>query len=161
GAPLFFEVAFVILAPLLLRLTERSKRNVLFFALPTLIGLALMHGLLPPHPGAVASAQALHADYGRVMLFGLACGIPGIVVGGPLFTLIAFRKDRSPSWSAPALAAAPTEAPAIASIGVASALVGMLMPVVLILIGAFGPSLMPSASAGAVASKFIGHPFVA
>jgi Gnt-I system low-affinity gluconate transporter len=49
--PLFFDVAFIILAPLLATLAIRAERRVTYFALPLARRLMTMHALLPPHPG--------------------------------------------------------------------------------------------------------------
>jgi gluconate transporter len=159
GAPLFFEVAFVIVAPFLLGVAARSQKSISFFALPALMGMALMHALIPPHPGAVASTDLLHADFGLVMLYGFVCGIPAVLVSGPLYALLAFAN--APRDPAPVEASAPASAPAeVAPLGPAAALVGMLAPVALILIGAFAPAMMaPGPVRDGVA--FVGHPFIA
>src|SRR4029453_15882163 len=59
---------------------------MLFYALPLAAGLAIVHGLLPPHPGPVAAAGLLHADMGLIILFGLICAIPAWFLGGYLYS---------------------------------------------------------------------------
>ena len=48
GIPLFFDVAFIILAPLVATLSVKAERRVVWFAIPLLAGLMTMHALLPP-----------------------------------------------------------------------------------------------------------------
>ena len=89
GIPLFFDVGFIVLAPLVTTLALRAKRRVMYFALPLLAGLLTMHALLPPHPGPVAVAELIGTDYGLLVLYGLACGIPAAIIAGPLFAIYA------------------------------------------------------------------------
>src|SRR4030095_14602071 len=68
GIPLFFDVGVVVLAPVVYAAATRGGKGVLFYALPLAAGLAIVHGLLPPHPGPVAAAGVLHADMGLILL---------------------------------------------------------------------------------------------
>jgi GntP family gluconate:H+ symporter len=45
----------------------------------------VLHGLVPPHPGPLVAIDALKADLGRTLLFGLICAIPCVVLAGPVF----------------------------------------------------------------------------
>lgn len=83
--PVFLDVAFIILVPLLYSLARDSKTSVLYFALPTLAGLLVAHSFIPPTPGPIAVAGLLQADLGLVIVFGMICGIPSMVLAGPVF----------------------------------------------------------------------------
>src|SRR5436309_4418260 len=50
GLPIFFEVGFVILVPLVWNLTRETKRSLLFYGLPMAAALTMTHSLVPPHP---------------------------------------------------------------------------------------------------------------
>ncbi|HQR91561.1 MAG TPA: SLC13 family permease, partial [Caulobacter sp.] len=126
GVPLFFDVALIILAPLLCALTLRSKRPIVWFALPTLAGLAVMHALLPPHPGPVAAAELLKADYGQIALWGFVCGLPAVLVAGPFYAWIAYRKQGQEGYVLPP--SMDTGMPRQATIGFGVALTAMLAP---------------------------------
>ena len=52
GLPIFFEVGFIILAPLVWNLARETKRSLLFYGLPMAAALTITHSLVPPHPGA-------------------------------------------------------------------------------------------------------------
>lgn len=83
--PVFFDVAFIILISLVYGLTERTKRPIVYYALPLLAGLAVAHAFIPPTPGPIAVAGILGADLGWVMLFGVAIGLPAAVIAGPIY----------------------------------------------------------------------------
>ena len=51
GLPLFFEVGVVLLVPVVLLVSLRSRANLLRIGIPALAGLSVLHGLVPPHPG--------------------------------------------------------------------------------------------------------------
>jgi len=85
ATPVFFDVALVLLMPLVASVTRRSHRSLLFYALPLLAGIAVAHAFIPPTPGPVAVAGLLGADLGWVIALGLLCGIPATLIGGILW----------------------------------------------------------------------------
>jgi GntP family gluconate:H+ symporter len=85
GIPLFFEVGVVLLMPVIILMTRRSGSSIVRIGIPALAGLSVMHGLVPPHPGPLIAVDALKADLGQTMPFGLLVAIPTVIVAGPLF----------------------------------------------------------------------------
>jgi Gnt-I system low-affinity gluconate transporter len=83
--PVFFDVAFIILVPLLYSLQRKTKKSLLIYGIPLLAGLAVTHAFIPPTPGPVAVADILKADLGWVITFGFLAGLPAAIVSGPLF----------------------------------------------------------------------------
>lgn len=83
--PVFFDVAFIILVPIIYSLQRKTKKSLLLYGMPLLAGLAITHAFIPPTPGPVAVADILKADLGWVILFGFIVGIPTAIVSGPLF----------------------------------------------------------------------------
>jgi len=83
--PVFFDVAFIILVPLIYSLQRKTKKSLLLYGIPLLAGLAVTHSFIPPTPGPVAVADILNADLGWVILFGFLVGIPTAIISGPLF----------------------------------------------------------------------------
>ncbi len=83
--PVFFDVGFIILVPVLYALAKDTKKSLLCFAIPLLAGLAVTHAFIPPTPGPVAVAEIIGADLGWLILFGFIIGIPVTVVAGPVF----------------------------------------------------------------------------
>ena len=65
GLPIFFEVGFVILAPLVWNLARETKRSLLFYGMPMAAALTITHSLVPPHPAPAAASQLLGGDLGH------------------------------------------------------------------------------------------------
>jgi gluconate transporter len=82
GLPLFFEVAFIVLIPIIWSLTKESKKSLLFFGMPMATAATVAHALVPLHPGPAAAAQLLGANFGQAMLYGILLCIPMIITGG-------------------------------------------------------------------------------
>ena len=80
--PVFFDVAFIILVPLIYSLQRKTKKSLLLYGMPLLAGLAITHAFIPPTPGPVAVADILNADLGWVILFGFIVGIPTAIISG-------------------------------------------------------------------------------
>jgi len=83
--PVFFDVAFIILVPIIYSLQRKTKKSLLLYGIPLLAGLAITHAFIPPTPGPVAVADILNADLGWVILFGFIVGIPTAIISGPIF----------------------------------------------------------------------------
>ena len=83
--PVFFDVGFIILVPVVYALAKDTKKSTLFYAIPLLAGLAVTHTFIPPTPGPVAVADMLGADLGWVILVGAIIGLPITIIAGPLF----------------------------------------------------------------------------
>ena len=83
--PVFFDVAFIILVPIIYSLQRKTKKSLLLYGMPLLAGLAITHAFIPPTPGPVAVADILKADLGWVIVFGFLTGIPTAIISGPLF----------------------------------------------------------------------------
>lgn len=91
GISLFLEVAFVLLIPLVFTLAKRMNISNLTVGLPMTISIAITHGFLPPHPGPVAVSQALHANVGQVLMYGMIIGIPLTIIVGSFYTKLAYK----------------------------------------------------------------------
>jgi GntP family gluconate:H+ symporter len=85
GLPVFFQVGLVLLAPVLFTLVRQSSAPLLRLGIPLLAGLSVAHGLVPPHPGALAAVERLGADVGRTVFYSIVIGLPVAIVAGPLF----------------------------------------------------------------------------
>ncbi len=97
GIPLYYNVGFVLLVPLIFSIVYQSGRPAVALAIPLLAGLSIAHGFLPPHPSPVAVVAAVHADMGQTLLYGLIVAIPTLILAGPVFatTLRGIRAEPS------------------------------------------------------------------
>lgn len=80
--PVFFDVAFIILFPVIQALSKKLKKPILYYALPLLAGIAITHSFIPPTPGPVAVADILKVDLGWMILIGVPVGIPVALFAG-------------------------------------------------------------------------------
>ena len=157
GLPLFFEVGFVILAPLVWNLARETKRSVLFYGLPMAAALTTTHSMVAPHPAPAAAAQLFGADLGLSILYGIAVSVPMAIVGGILYGgWVSKRMNIAvPAISEAAPKTNETQGPP-PSLPVVVLL--LLLPVLLIF-GATLASFYKLPYGGA--ATFLGHPFSA
>jgi Gnt-I system low-affinity gluconate transporter len=165
GIPVFLDVGFIILIPLVYALTRNTGRSVLYYAIPLLAGLAVTHTMVPPTPGPVAVADILDVDIGMVILFGLIIGLPVAAVAGPLFGRFIARKIVIPAPPEIDQAADDStgEEQAPPSFGIIFSII--FTPILLILISTF---INFGIEKGVVTKSlltdiiiFLGHPFTA
>jgi len=156
--PVFFDVAFIILAPLLYGLANRSGRSLLYYAIPLLAGLAITHSFIPPTPGPIAVAELIHADLGWVILFGAITGIPAMIIAGPLFGKFIAKRIFIAVPDAHKAEDTPSDMPSPSFVWVASII---LLPLLLIMLATTAPFFLQQDSILLETFSFLGHPFVA
>src|SRR5436309_14194045 len=75
GIPVFFQVGFVLLIPLVFTIARRTGLSLVKIGIPLVAGLSVVHGMLPPHPAAMLAVGTFNADIGRTILYGLIVGL--------------------------------------------------------------------------------------
>lgn len=155
GLPIFFEVGFIILVPLIYSLTRESGKSVLYFGLPVAAALTVTHAMVPPHPAPAAAAQLLGADMGKAILYGAAVSVPMAAGGGLIYGLWVARR-----MLIPVPAAAAPEADVEPAGRPAPALVALLLVLPVLLIFAASAARFWQLK-GRAALAFLGHPFTA
>ncbi|NHA68599.1 GntP family transporter [Phycicoccus flavus] len=81
GIPVFFDVAFIILAPIVFAFAKIAGLNPLKVGLPVGVVLLALHVTVPPHPGPVAAAAVTGASVGLLTLLALVVGAAAGAVG--------------------------------------------------------------------------------
>ena len=81
GIPVFFEVGFIIVIPLIYGFTKVARVSPLKFGLPMAGVMLTVHVALPTHPGAAAAAAILHTDMGWLMMLGILVSVPVGILG--------------------------------------------------------------------------------
>ena len=85
GIPVFVEVGFVLLVPLVFVVAKKAGISRVMVGVPLAISLMTVHCILPPHPAATAIAGTLGADVGMVIMLGLVVATASAIVAGPIF----------------------------------------------------------------------------
>lgn len=159
--PVFFDVAFIILIPIVYALQKKTGKSLLLYAIPLLAGLAITHTFIPPTPGPIAVAEILGADLGYVIIFGFLAGIPAAIIAGPLLAMYLSKRMHI---TAPEDMISEREVPSNApSAGVILLIIAI--PIVLIVCNTVLNS--PLFEAGVLpdgllfGADLLGHPFVA
>ena len=163
GIPLFFEIGFVLLAPLVFIVARRSGVSLIKIGIPLLAGLSVVHGLVPPHPGPLLAIGAFGADIGRTILYGLIVGLPTAILAGPVYG--AWIAKRVPGDATHALAATMTEHSDTREArdlpGFGTTLFTILLPVAMMLAKTFADLATDDKSPVRIWMDFIGNPIVA
>lgn len=82
GLAMFYEVAFMILAPLILSIAREAKLPYMKLIIPAIAAATMSHSIFPPQPGPVALVDAYGADIGQVYILGLIMIIPTVICAG-------------------------------------------------------------------------------
>lgn len=86
GLPLFFSVAFLLMAPLVLSAAKKHHLNPIYLGIPMLASLSITQGFLPPHPAPYYLVMHLPgANMGKTLGLGIIISIPAMLISGWLF----------------------------------------------------------------------------
>jgi GntP family gluconate:H+ symporter len=85
GIPVWFTVGLVLLIPIVFTIAKETRTPLLHLGIPLVAGLAVAHGLVPPHPGPMVAIELFKADAGKTILYSLVIGLPTALVAGPIF----------------------------------------------------------------------------
>jgi GntP family gluconate:H+ symporter len=163
GLPVFFQVGFVLLIPLVFTIARRTGTPLLKIGLSLCVGLSVVHGLLPPHPAAMLAVGALHADIGRTILYGLIVGLPTAAIAGPLYggwvarrVVLSAHNPIAAQLEGAATDAASSEAPSFAM-----SLFTIVVPVVLMLLASVADATLSVSNPWRATAHLMGQPLVA
>ncbi|MGD7046283.1 GntP family permease [Jeotgalibacillus proteolyticus] len=156
--PVFFDVGFIILVPIIYGLARKTGKSLLFYGIPLLAGLAVTHSYIPPTPGPIAVASIIQADLGWVILFGALAGIPSMIIAGPIFGKYIAKKIHVavPDYMEVEETDPDRDLP---SFGLIAFLV--FIPLILILANTLSGVMLDEGNAVRSFLTFLGHPFVA
>ena len=160
GIPVFFQVGFVLLVPLVFTVARRTGMSVIKIGIPLVAGLSVVHGMLPPHPAAMLAVGAYEADVGRTILYGLLVGLPTAAIAGPIFGAWIARRVAPPAENPLAEQLQGTSSVADAP-GFGISLFTVLIPVILMLLASAADVVLAPANATRKMLDFIGQPMVA
>lgn len=159
GIPVFFEVGFVLLIPLIYVVAKETRINLLYLGVPLAVSLMAVHCMLPPHPAAMAITGMLGADVGKVILYGLMVALPTAIIAGPLWIKLVCKSEAPDSQEAfleeHCVDSTTRDLP-----GLGVTLLTILLPLVLMVGKSFAAGL-PHDSALSSILSFLGTPLIA
>ncbi|ANU17171.1 gluconate transporter [Planococcus maritimus] len=156
--PVFFDVGFIILVPIVYSLAKKTGKSLLHYGIPLLAGLAVTHSFIPPTPGPIAVAELVGAELGWVILFGVLAGIPSMILAGPLFGRFIGKRIHLtiPDYMDIKEQEYDKELPSFSMI-----ISLILIPLVLILFNTLSAVILEEGNQIREILTFLGHPFVA
>ncbi|MDG0841844.1 GntP family permease [Staphylococcus equorum] len=157
GIPVFFEVGIVILLPLVISIHKTTKTNILLIAIPLLAGLSIVHGIVPPHPGAMTAIGIYEADLGKVLLYSLIIALPTAIIAGPIFGK--YISKRVIPENPPNIIKVNNKTKGLPSVGISFLVI--ILPVLLMLLSIITPYLGEIPSIIKNSLIFIGSPVIA
>src|SRR5215207_777693 len=95
GIPIFSDVGYVILNPLVHSAAIRSGVNMSVMSTGLIGAMQLTHAMVPPTPGPLAAVAIVHADMGRVIVWGCFISLIASVFGW-LYALVVGPRLVSP-----------------------------------------------------------------
>lgn len=160
GIPLFFEIGFVLLIPLVFIVARRTGVSLIKIGIPLLAGLSAVHGLVPPHPGPLLAIGIFGADIGKTILYGLIVALPTAIVAGPIFA--SFISRYVPGKASPELMEQLAHEPEASNLpSFAVTLMTVLLPVFLMLLKTFADVVLVEGHILRIWLDMIGHPISA
>ena len=160
--PVYFDAAFVILVNLAKQLSEKTGIPLVRFVTALGVGLIIGHCVIIPTPGPMAVAGAVEAPLGPFVLYSLVVAVPAALVGGVLYSKLTasrffpeqcgrevdsidFEVEKNTGERCPG----------------SLAILLILFPIILILIGTLAGALLEKGTALASVCAFIGDKNVA
>jgi len=164
--PVFFDVGFIILVPIVYGFCKAAGVNPVKYGLPVAGIMLAVHVVVPPHPGIVGGAAIINGDVGWITLIGLAICLPL----APLAQVTAKWLNRRDYDMLPTTAeqfanfgtaSTPSAADNGRTPGVGTVLTLILVPLLLIMLGTTGATMLPKGDSLRTVLGFIGAPIFA
>jgi gluconate:H+ symporter, GntP family len=158
GIPVFFQVGFVLLIPLVFTIARRTGMSLIKIGIPLVAGLSVVHGMVPPHPAAMLAVAAYNADVGLTILLSLVVGLPTAALAGPIFGAWIARRITLPPdnpMAAQLEGSVPTAMP-----GFGVSVFTVLIPVILMMGASAADVILEPGNTLRAALDFIGNPIV-
>jgi GntP family gluconate:H+ symporter len=159
GIPVFFNAGLVLLVPVVIAAANQRGLPLARLGLPMVTGLSVAHGLVPPHPGPLSAIGILHADVGKTIVYSLIVGFPTALILGAFLAPGLTRGEPSMPIAGSLPGNRADFNPPQGNLGIA--LVTILAPVFLMLLGMFADFFFPKSSILRLGADWLGNPIVA
>jgi GntP family gluconate:H+ symporter len=159
GIPVFFQVGFVLLIPLVFSIARRTGISLIKLGIPLVAGLSVVHGMMPPHPAAMLAVGAYQADVGRTILLAIVVGLPTAALAGPVFAAWVAPRIVLPAFNPVAAQLEGASPAAMPSFGIS--VFTVMVPVILMLFASAADVALPPTNQVRATLDFAGNPVVA
>ena len=177
--PVFFDVGFIILIPIIYGFAKAAGVNPVKIGLPVGAIMLAIHVVVPPHPGVVGGAGILGADIGWTTIIGLLLCIPVGVLGffvarwlnrrefimlpetAKQFKLFGTGTSQVEQEAAQGTSAGTVKTQVQAPPSPAMIISLIVLPILMIMVGTIGAVILPKDSFSAQLAGFIGAPLIA
>lgn len=159
GITLFVEIGVVLLIPLAFSIAKKTNTLLLNLAIPLCTALMAVHCIVPPHPAALYVTNALDADMGKVIVYGLLIGLFASLLGGLVFLRLVKNKipfKKVPDEFSDIRIRDESELPSFSA-----TLFTILLPIILMLIKTVAELNMDKSISLYLFFEFIGNPITA
>jgi GntP family gluconate:H+ symporter len=157
GIPVFFQVGFVLLIPLVFTIARQTGVSLLKIGIPLVAGLSIVHGIVPPHPAAMAAVDLFQADVGKTILLSIIVALPSAIIAGPIYgSWIGKRVKTSISPELASQLSEPKDERELPGFGIT--VFTVLLPVLLMLIATVADVTLPKEDMLRQWADFIGSP---
>src|SRR3954466_8393579 len=96
GIPLFYNVGFVLLVPLVFSVVQQTRLPPIYLGIPLFASLSVTHGYLPPHPAPTAMLPIFGADLSKTLMYGIVVALPAMICAGPLYARLFRNVEAKP-----------------------------------------------------------------
>jgi gluconate:H+ symporter, GntP family len=155
--PIFFDTMFMLMAPLAMALTLRTKGNFTLFVLAVCIAGVTTHSMTVPHPGPNAMVASLRVDLGASLYAGILVGALAVGLSWPIIRRVAARTSvplrETPHTPISSLHAA-LDKPESALPGFMSSIMPVVLPIILISMASFWTVAIKDAANGKAWASF-------
>ncbi|MHA7178263.1 GntP family transporter [Arthrobacter sp. Sr24] len=177
--PVFFDVGFIILIPIIYGFAKAAGVNPVKIGLPVAAIMLAIHVVVPPHPGVVGGAGILGADIGWTTIIGLLLCIPVGVLGffvarwlnrreftmlpetAKQFKLFGTGTSQVEQEAAQGSSTGTVKTEVQAPPSPAMIISLIVLPILMIMVGTVGAVILPKDSFSAQLAGFIGAPLIA
>ncbi|MCF8247741.1 MAG: gluconate:H+ symporter [Saprospiraceae bacterium] len=156
GIPMFYNVAFLMVLPIIFAMAKETKLPILYVGLPIIAALSVTHGFLPPHPAPTTIVEFYGANIQLTLLYGLVLCVPTVILAGVVFGKTMKKIDAKPNEKL--FKTAVLTADQLPSFGI-SVFVA-LIPVLMMGLAALGHLFLPKGSSLNQVLQFIGDPVI-
>ncbi len=159
GVPVFFQVGFVLLVPLVFTIARQTGTSLIKVGIPLVAGLSIVHGIVPPHPAAMLAVGTFKADVGLTIIYSLIVGLPAAAIAGPIFAQWISPRIELPAHNPMAEQLGESGTKELPGFGIS--MVTILLPVALMVASSWADINLTKGTPAHSLLAFVGSPVVA